>query len=66
MKMTKTQSLYSTAIPYKKPFDEKKLEKKDLERQVVFGTNTKKKKRGSMFFQASLWRNLSFAPRDQK
>ena len=35
--MTKTRSLYSPAIPYKKPFEEKKLEKKDIERQVTFG-----------------------------
>ena len=33
-----------SAIPYKKQFDKKKLEKKDIERQVTFGANVEKKK----------------------
>ena len=69
--MTKTRSLYSPAIPYKKPFEEKKLEKKDIERQVTYGvaanaTTEKKKEKIYVFSGTSVEELIVFAERAKK
>ena len=69
--MTKTRSLYSPAIPYKKPFEEKKLEKKDIERQVTFGvaanaTVEKKKEKIYVFSGKSVEELIVCAERSKK
>ena len=69
--MTKTRSLYSPAIPYKKPFEEKKLEKKDIERQVTYGvganaTVEKKKEKVYVFSGKSVEELIVCAERAKK
>ena len=47
--MARKKTLYPSALTYKKPFEEKKLEKKEIERMVTYAGNQKEKKKERMY-----------------
>ena len=47
--MARKKTLYPAALTYKKPFEEKKLEKKEIERMVTYAGNQKEKKKERMY-----------------
>jgi hypothetical protein len=47
--MARKKTLYPSALTYKKPFEEKKLEKKEIERMVTYAGNQREKKKERMY-----------------
>ena len=47
--MARKKTLYPSALTYKKPFEEKKLEKKEIERMVTYAGNQREKKKERIY-----------------
>ena len=62
--MARKKTLYPAALTYKKPFEEKKLEKKEIKRMVTYAGNQREKKKERMCNQSTKGiRNAAHASR---